>query len=85
MANDAFLNKMSGNFNATSKEWMLSGDQWIQTYYQLRDGKLYFVENDNKEQTCNEEEVDIAAFVRQYSGTTQAPYSEIVEFLKLHT
>ena len=78
----AFINYQSGTFNQTSKEWVLSADQWIQTYYQFRDGKLYFVENDNKEQTCNESEVDVAAFVSQYATRTEAPYPEIVSFLK---
>jgi hypothetical protein len=41
-----FLNQESGTFTQTSREWVLSADQWSQTYYQLRDGKLYFVEND---------------------------------------
>jgi len=81
MAKDAFLNKASGTFTQTSKEWVLRGDQWSQTYYQFRDGKLYIVENDNKEQTCNEQPVDIAAFVRQYATTSEAPYSEIIAFL----
>lgn len=78
----AFINYQSGNFTETSKEWVLSADQWIQTYYQFRDGKLFFVENDNKEQTTNEREVDVAAFVRQYESSTNAPYREIVAFLK---
>jgi hypothetical protein len=64
------------------KQWLLRGDQWIQTYYQYRDGKLYFVENDNKEQTCDEREVDIASFVSQYSTSSESPYPEIVAFLK---
>lgn len=39
-----------------STEWVLHADQWSQTYYQFRDGKLFFVENDNKEQTHDERE-----------------------------
>jgi hypothetical protein len=66
---------------AASKEWVLRADQWSQTYYEFRDGKLFFVENDNKEQTCNEEPVDIAAFVRQYAAKSEAPYPEIIAFL----
>lgn len=78
----AFINYQSGNFNSTSKEWVLSADQWIQTYYQFRDGKLYFVENDNKEQTYNEREVEIAAFVSQNATRTEAPYPDMLAFLK---
>ena len=47
---NAFLNRQSGTFTETSEEWVVSADQWAQTYYQFRDGKLYRVENDNKEQ-----------------------------------
>ena len=46
----AFLNRASGTFTEGSVEWVLAADQWSQTYYQLREGKLYLVENDNKEQ-----------------------------------
>ena len=37
----AFLNYASGTFSPASKEWVVAADQWSQTYYQLRDGKLY--------------------------------------------
>ncbi len=76
-----FVNYASGTFTPTSKEWVVSADQWIQTYYQFRDGKLYLVENDNKEQQCNEREVDIAAFTSQHAATPTSPYPEIVAFL----
>ena len=78
----AFINYQSGTFTGTSKEFVCSADQWIQTYYQVRDGKLYFVENDNKEQTTNEREVDVDGFLRQYGSSSEAPYPEIVAFLK---
>jgi hypothetical protein len=79
---EAFINYQSGNFTPTSKEWVLRADQWSQTYYQFRDGKLFFVENDNKEQTYNENEVDIAGFVAQYAARSEAPYPDIVAFLR---
>jgi hypothetical protein len=78
----AFINYQSGNFTPTSKEWVLRADQWSQTYYQFRDGKLFFVENDNKEQTYNENEVSIAGFVGQHAATSEAPYPDIVAFLR---
>lgn len=78
--NDAFINR--ADVTPTSKEWVLSADQWIQTYYQFRDGKLLFVENDNKEQTYNAQEVDIAAFVSQHAATSEAPYPQMVAFLR---
>jgi hypothetical protein len=78
--NNAFISE--SDMTPTSKEWVLSSDQWIQTYYQLRDGKLYFVENDNKEQTHNEDEVDIAAFVRKHAASTEAPYPQMVASLR---
>lgn len=78
----AFLNQQSGTFTETSKEWVLSADQWSQTYYQLRDGKLYFVENDNKEQQYREQELEIAAFIRQHASTPTSPYPEIVGALR---
>lgn len=62
-------------------KWFLSADQWSQTYYELREGKLYFVENDNKEQQSSEKEVDIAAFIRDYATTQAAPYPELVAIL----
>lgn len=77
-----FLNRMTGTFAETSKAWALYDDQWSQTYYQYRDGKLYFVENDNKEQTHEEREVDIAGFLRQHGTNSEDPYPEIVTFLK---
>ena len=70
------------NVTPTSKEWTLNADQWIQTYYQFRDGKLYFCENDNKEQTYNESEEDIAAFVSRHASRTEAPYPDMLAFLK---
>jgi hypothetical protein len=67
---------------AEEKQWMIRGDQWIQVYYLYRDGKLYFVENDNKEQTCDEREVDIAGFLGKYGSSSESPYPDIVGFLK---
>jgi hypothetical protein len=77
----AFLNQRSGTFTPTSEEWVLRADQWSQTYYQFRDGKLYFVENDNKEQQHSESEQDIAAFILQYAATPTSPYPELMAFL----
>ena len=76
-----FLNHASGTFTEMSREWVLSADQWSQTYYQFRDGKLYLVENDNKEQQYSERELDIPAFIRQHAGTPTSPYPELVAFL----
>ena len=72
---------MTGTFSETSEEWVLHADQWSQTYYQFRDGKLYFVENDNKEQTYAERELDIQAFVRDHAPRSERPYPDIVAFL----
>ena len=77
-----FLNRLTGTVTETSKEWALYDNQWSQTYYQYRDGKLYFVENDNKDQTYNEREVDIAGFLRQHGANSEHPYPQIVAFLK---
>lgn len=77
----AFLNRASGTFTATSREWVVSADQWSQTYYQLRDGKLYLVHNDNKEQQYAEEEVDVATFVRDHAQAEANPHREIAAFL----
>lgn len=77
----AFLNLQAGTFTATSREWVVSAHQWSQTYYQLRDGRLYLVENDNKEQQHVEEEIDVDAFLRQHAGTKASPWAEIVAFL----
>jgi len=79
---EAFLNREAGTFSPTSKEWVLSADQWSQRYYQFRDGKLYFVENDNKEQTHDEQEVEIGAFLREHAATPTSPYPELVAFLQ---
>ena len=76
-----FLNQESGTFSPTSKEWVLRADQWSQTYYQLRDGKLYFVENDNKEQQYSEQLLDIPAFIREHAETPASPYPELLAFL----
>jgi hypothetical protein len=78
-----FLNHASGTFTPTSREWVLSADQWSQTYYQVRDGKLYLVENDNKEQQHREQELEIPAFIRQHAATPTSPYPELVAFLGL--
>lgn len=77
----AFLNQATGTFTPTSEEWVLRADQWSQTYYQFRDGKLYFVENDNKEQTYDERELDIATFIRDHATTQEKPYPEMLAFL----
>lgn len=79
---DAFLNEQSGTFTPTSREWVVAADQWSQTYYQFRDGKLFYVENDNKEQQQSERELDIEAFLREHASTTASPYAEIVAFLR---
>ena len=76
-----FINYASGTFTPTSKEWVLDADQWSQTYYQFRDGKLYFVENDNKEQQHEERELDIDAFIAKHAATSESPYPEIGAFL----
>ena len=78
---EGFVNYAAGTFTPTSKEWVLSADQWSQTYYQFRSGKLYLVENDNKEQQHAEQEVDIDAFLRRHATTPTPPYPEIVAFL----
>lgn len=75
------MNPLTGTFTEASKEWVLRADQWSQTYYQFRDGKLYFVENDNKEQQYSERELDIAAFVREHAANETQPYPDIVSFL----
>ena len=76
----AFLNRASGTFTDGSVEWVLSADQWSQTYYQLRDGKLYLVENDNKEQQHVEHEVNIDAFVREHTASRTRPHAEMVAY-----
>lgn len=76
-----FLNHQTGTFPETSREWILRADQWSQTYYQFREGKLYLVENDNKEQTLSETELEIGAFVRTHAATSTAPYPELLAFL----
>ena len=76
-----FLNYESGSFSPTSKEWVLRADQWSQTFYQFRDGALYFVENDNKEQQYSEQMLDIPAFIREHATTTTSPYPELLAFL----
>jgi hypothetical protein len=64
------------------QRWVLRADQWSQTYYELRDGKLYFCENDNKEQQYGEREQDIPAVLREYASTTTRPYPEMIAFLR---
>jgi hypothetical protein len=76
-----FLNRESGTFSPTSKEWVLRADQWPQTYYQFRDGKLYFVENDNKEQQHSEQMLDIGGFIREHATSVASPYPELLAFL----
>lgn len=78
----AFLNYAAGTFSTTSREWVLSADQWSQTYYQCRDGRLYLVENDNKEQRHSERELDIAVFLAEHASATSSPHAEIVAFLR---
>ncbi len=76
-----FLNYETGTFAPTSQEWVLRADQWSQTYYQLRDGNLYFVENDNKEQQHSEQMLDIPGFIREHGATVASPYPELLAFL----
>ncbi|MFO0663586.1 MAG: hypothetical protein U0174_06520 [Polyangiaceae bacterium] len=78
---EAFLNARSGTFSNVSREWTLSADQWSQRYYQLRERKLYLVENDNKEQQYEESELDIETFIREHAAHLESPYPEIVAFL----
>lgn len=78
----AFLNRASGTFTDGSVEWVLSADQWSETYYQLRDGRLYLVENDNKEQQHVEREVNIDAFVREHAASRTRPHADMVAFFR---
>ena len=80
----AFLNRASGTFTEGSVEWVLAADQWSQTYYQLREGKLYLVENDNKEQQHVEREVNIDAFVREHAASRATPHAAMVAFFLEH-
>lgn len=77
----AFINYASGTSSPTSREWVVAADQWMQTYYQVRDGRLYLVHNDNKEQTCREEELAIDAFVREHGATATSPYPDVIAYL----
>ena len=70
----------------TPKRWdTVPWSQWAQTYYELRDGKLYLCHNDNKDQHYNEDEVDIDGFLARHATTTEEPYREIVAALKSAT
>jgi hypothetical protein len=65
------------------KKWdVVPWNQWSQTYYELRDGKLYLCHNDNKDQHYSEDEVDIAGFLARHAGSTDEPYPEIVAFIE---
>jgi hypothetical protein len=76
-----FLNHESGSFSPTSEKWVLRAGQWSQTYYQFRDGKLSFVENDNKDQQHSEQMLDIRGFIREHTATVASPYPELLAFL----
>ena len=65
-----------------SRQWPVRGDQWSQTYYLLRDGKLFLAEDDNKEQTHSEWELDVEKFLRDHGADDEAPYPEIVAALR---
>ncbi len=69
--------------NQPPKQWhVVPWSQWHQTYYELRDGKLYLCHNDNKEQTYDEDEVDMDAFLEKHATSTDEAYAEIVRFIR---
>jgi hypothetical protein len=72
------LDHQTGAVTATSREWDVRADQWSRTYYLLREGRLYLVEDDNKEQTHSEWELDVEKFLRDHAGTEESPCAEIV-------
>src|SRR5262245_19761681 len=64
------------------KQWdVVPWSQWSQTYYELRDGKLFLCHNDNKDQHYSEDEVDIDGFLAKHATSTDDPYAEIVRFI----
>lgn len=68
-----------------SKQWdSVPPNQWHQTYYEVRDGKLFLCHNDNKEQTYNESEIEVDGFLAKHAASTEAPYPEIIAFIKAH-
>ena len=67
----------------SAKTWdIVPWSQWMQTYYEYRDGRLYHCHNDNKDQHYDEIEINIDEFLRKYASSTEAPYPEVVAFLK---
>jgi hypothetical protein len=56
--------------------------QWYQTYFELREGKLFRCYNDNKEQHYSEDEVNIDAFLGEHATSTHEPYANVVAFIK---
>ena len=68
------------------KQWeTVPWSQWSQTYYELREGKLYLCHNDNKDQHYSEDEIDIDGFLARHATSTDAPYPEIVAFIRAHS
>jgi hypothetical protein len=65
------------------KQWeVVPWSQWSQTYYELREGKLYLCHNDNKDQHYSEDEVEIDSFLAKHATSTEPPYAEIFAFIK---
>jgi hypothetical protein len=67
----------------SSRKWdTVPPNQWSQTYYELRDGRLYLCHNDNKDQHYSEDEIEIAGFLARHATSTEEPYREIAAFIE---
>lgn len=65
-----------------NKEWTVEADQWMQEYWEYRDGIMIRIIHDNKDGYHDEIPLSLADFFAEYGSRTDAPFPEICEYLR---
>ena len=64
------------------QKWYIHQDETGEYGYELRDGKLYYIERDKASGSASEEEIPPQDFLKHYAGETKDPYPEILGVVK---
>ncbi len=62
--------------------WYVQQDGTGEYGYELRGGKLYYIERDKDTNSSSEEEVGVDEFLKHYGSDSQEPYPQIIAALK---
>lgn len=62
--------------------WYIQQDETGEYGYELKEGKLFYIERDKESNSSNTEEVAIQEFLKHYKQETQDPYPQIIKALE---